>query len=651
MDFNLLLSAQPLVLAANLRTTAPVDGLMVVKNVPAKTYLRVSPAQWEILRLFEEPQMVPAVLDRAIRSRMTPPLGEFYELILKAERACVLRRPDCTETPIATCDWRGSVNPRHLAWPLGVLLLVGVVLSLGFRPELPSSILGAILGLLILGAASSLAEYLRGCLVRGAGGELYQPRWLWRALPPRFDIDTSDAVMMPRKCQDTVLLAEPAVLAAAAGITTWNQPEWCFFPLLGLIYVLRPILGGRFPEVIRLGREQELSDAEHSFLFPPNRTPRLRWRALARGLRQTNTWVRFCYGVIWTLAVVYLAARLTDTPPWSTAFWEAHGTRIAIAIAGSLLLLGLAYLAWETIQFAGTRGNAWRHAFAQWRARWFGGGGRELDEAARLEAIGGAPLLRALDPEQRVQLARSMEVVRLGPWRQLSAFEGAATPRVALVVRGRVAVRREDAKGRKQLLQILGPGDMLGLHDVADPSGGTHRLRTRTPVTLLSADRTQTSDYIMGRVTAAPFGNAVLKVPFLRGIALCRNWHLQAIQRFAQLSTLNPYPEGGIIFSEGEQVDSFYVVFEGSAIVWRGQKQVAVIRVGEFFGEIGLLQNSTATATITARQNMRCLAIPRTEFIRFVTNNYAVALELERVSSERLGRPIFPVRQSDFRAR
>lgn len=649
MDFTLLISAQPLILAPNLRTTPPANGLMVVKNIPARTYLRVTPAQWEILRLFEESQIVPAVLDRAIRNRLSLPLGEFYELILKAERADILRRPDRTITPVAACDWRGAVNPRHLAWPLGALLFVGVVLSLGFRPELPSSIPGAIMGLLVLLAATSLAEYLRGCLIRGAGGEVYHPRWQWRSLPPRFTIDAGDAIMLPRKLQDVILLVEPAVLAAAAGISTWNQPEWCFFPLLGLILNLRPILGGQFPSVVRIGHEQESSDAEHDFMFPPNRTPRARWRALGRGLRQTNTWVRFFYGIIWTLAVVYLAARLTDTPPWSLAFWEANGSRIAIAIAGSLLLLGLAYATWESVLFFRTRSNAWAHALRQWRDRWFGGGKRVLDEAGRLEAIAGAPLLRALDSEQRLLLARTMEPARHGPWRKLAAFEGAATPRIALIVSGRVAVRRVDSRRRKQLMQLLGPGDMLGLHDVADPKGGSYRLRTTTPVTLLTADRQQTSDLIMGRVTSTPFGNAVLKVPFLRGISLCRNWHLQAIQRFAQLSSLNRYPEGSIIFSEGEQVDSFFIVFEGDAIVSRGKRQLAIIRVGEFFGEIGLLQNSSATATITARHNTRCLAIARTEFIRFVTYNYAVALELERVSSERLGRPIFPVRQKDLR--
>jgi CRP-like cAMP-binding protein len=168
-------------------------------------------------------------------------------------------------------------------------------------------------------------------------------------------------------------------------------------------------------------------------------------------------------------------------------------------------------------------------------------------------------------------------------------------------------------------------------------------------VTLLTTDRAQASSLILGRVTRAPFGNMVLKVPFLRSIPLCKNWHLQAIERFAQLSTLTEYPDGHVIFSEGQMVDRFFIIFEGDAIVNRETRQIGVVRVGEFFGEIGLLQNSSASASISARRNLRCLEIPRNEFLRFVTHNYAVALELERVSTARLGRPIFPVRQSDFR--
>ena len=74
-----------------------------------------------------------------------------------------------------------------------------------------------------------------------------------------------------------------------------------------------------------------------------------------------------------------------------------------------------------------------------------------------------------------------------------------------------------------------------------------------------------------------------------------------------------------------------------------------MIHAGEFFGEIGLMQNSAPNASVSALLGTRCLRIPRTELLRFVTHNYTVALELERVSSERLGRPIFPLRVGDFR--
>jgi CRP-like cAMP-binding protein len=72
------------------------------------------------------------------------------------------------------------------------------------------------------------------------------------------------------------------------------------------------------------------------------------------------------------------------------------------------------------------------------------------------------------------------------------------------------------------------------------------------------------------------------------------------------------------------------------------------VRGGDFFGEIGLLQNSYPTARVAANDGARSLCIRRKEFLRFVAHNYSVALELERVSSKRLGRPIFPLSRGNF---
>jgi CRP-like cAMP-binding protein len=104
-----------------------------------------------------------------------------------------------------------------------------------------------------------------------------------------------------------------------------------------------------------------------------------------------------------------------------------------------------------------------------------------------------------------------------------------------------------------------------------------------------------------------------------------------------------------IILSEGQTVEDFFVIFEGNARVSRDGSALATIHAGDFFGEIGLMQNSSPNASVTAQHRTRCLRIPRVELLRFVTHNYTVALELERVSSERLGRPLFPLRIGDFK--
>src|SRR5690606_19301503 len=113
--------------------------------------------------------------------------------------------------------------------------------------------------------------------------------------------------------------------------------------------------------------------------------------------------------------------------------------------------------------------------------------------------------------------------------------------------------------------------------------------------------------------------------------------------RCAELSRIVNYNDGEVILQNGYYSDSFFIMFEGEAkISSRGQVR-GYIHGGDFFGEIGLLQNSNATAQVTASGLTRCLCIPRREFLRFVAHNHTVALELERVSSARLGHPIFPL--------
>jgi CRP-like cAMP-binding protein len=375
----------------------------------------------------------------------------------------------------------------------------------------------------------------------------------------------------------------------------------------------------------------------------------MRWQTLRRALRHPDTWVRMAYGVIWTLALIYAGGRLTDTPPWSLGFWETNGLRVSVAISASLAALGAGYLAWEFYYFLRRHARRLRRGFRLWRSRWFGGRKQVFLEGARLKAVADSPLFRTLPPPERQQLARVMQTTHHGAWRSLPDY-GPVPAKVSLIVSGTIGLYRRLPTGHIRRVQVLGEGDVVGLHDLADPKNPDYLVRTLSPVTLLTLDRATAEQIAISRMLRATLTNTILKLPFLRRISLCKHWHLQAIERFAHLSTIIDFPDGAVIFPEDQFNQEFFIIFERDALVSRNSRRLAVIHAGDFFGEIGLLQNSVSNARVSAKQGTRCLTISRIEFLRFVTHNYTVALELERVSSRRLGRPIFPLQKGNFRA-
>lgn len=639
MEINLVLTAKRWQLAPQLERTALAGGVQVVKNIPERSYLRITPRQWIILNRFREARTVPQVLEAAIEDRVTPALGEFYELILKAVRARILVEPGHSAAPMHAVNWSLALDPGHWRYPLWAMLGAGVAATFYFKPALPLSAHAAAAGLFLWAVAAMLGSLLAASLLRGAGAEVYRRGWR---------MCLNDACMLFAGEQRIVLLAPIALLAGVTGLLAWHEPQWSFFPLVGLLLKLRPIFGGSVNLVIRLGAANQLSDAEHHFLFAGNRTLAKRLKLLGRGLRSGVTWVEIGYGVLWTLALSYFFGVLAEVPPWKLAFWQTLGPRLGLAAVGSLVLLGLIYLGWESYVFLRDRARARRQTLRLGWQRWFGRDQVATDEAARLRAVLQAPPFRLLPPPVQQALAKAFKPFRAGPWKILHPL-GEPVSHVSLILSGQVGVYRQARTGRRLLVQVLGENDLAGLHAIADPDRPEYVYRTLTPVVLLRVEWAEAEKHILPRVPPVVLASQVQKIPFLLRTALCRNWHKQAIQRFAELSRLRDYREGEVILEHGFYSDSFYIMFESEADIITGGRRVATIGSSSYFGEIGLLQNSNATARVQARDGARCLCIPRKEFLRFVAHNHTVGLELERVSAKRLGRPIFPLSAGNFK--
>ena len=122
------------------------------------------------------------------------------------------------------------------------------------------------------------------------------------------------------------------------------------------------------------------------------------------------------------------------------------------------------------------------------------------------------------------------------------------------------------------------------------------------------------------------------------------NWSPHALAAFARRAAFQDYPADALVLQEGEDNHFFYLVHEGRLIVQRGREEVAQLGVGDFFGEISLLQNSITKATIVTRTPARFLVMHKRDFLQFFAKDSSIGLQFEAISSERLGEAIFPLK-------
>src|SRR6202040_4244929 len=89
------------------------------------------------------------------------------------------------------------------------------------------------------------------------------------------------------------------------------------------------------------------------------------------------------------------------------------------------------------------------------------------------------------------------------------------------------------------------------------------------------------------------------------------------------------FPFGSVIVTEGEEADAFYVLATGRArVVKKGEHgqevSLAAMRPGDSFGEIGLLQQTTRSATVRASADVELFRLDRSVFEALVRNHPAL---------------------------
>jgi uncharacterized membrane protein len=100
------------------------------------------------------------------------------------------------------------------------------------------------------------------------------------------------------------------------------------------------------------------------------------------------------------------------------------------------------------------------------------------------------------------------------------------------------------------------------------------------------------------------------------------------------------YEVGEVIFRQGDEGSSLFVIEDGAVEISYGEGRARVVLAtlfaGQYFGELSLFDGSPRSATATAAKRSRLVRLDRDDLVDFVNKNPAAALRIIAEMSDRL---------------
>jgi CRP-like cAMP-binding protein len=112
------------------------------------------------------------------------------------------------------------------------------------------------------------------------------------------------------------------------------------------------------------------------------------------------------------------------------------------------------------------------------------------------------------------------------------------------------------------------------------------------------------------------------------------------LQLISQQMTEQSYDAGAVVFHEGDMGDRLFVILTGTMHVYveREGKTItyALMRPGECFGEMALIEDAPRSATIRAAAPAYCLTLSKQGFLSLIQRHPQIALTIMKSLCQRL---------------
>lgn len=122
----------------------------------------------------------------------------------------------------------------------------------------------------------------------------------------------------------------------------------------------------------------------------------------------------------------------------------------------------------------------------------------------------------------------------------------------------------------------------------------------------------------------------------LAQVALFDGLSKRQLRRVAKLARMRRFADGSVLIRAGDAGRSFYVLLDGTAKVVPPSGRSRRIGVGDYFGEMALLDGAPRSADVVAQGEVLALTIDRAPFAKLLRSEPALAQALLSTLAGRL---------------
>ena len=645
MDTRQLLSREQLKLSKDIKEGPIEDDARIVKNEPSKGYLTVSPQEWEIIQLFRNGRTTAELVPELLRRRRCPSLGFLYELILKGYGAGILQSENEKPRIRRALEWNFqiTVNGAEIFGLLGFFFCFFVFL---FRDlSVPQSIWEMAVSYYLVPLFLSVGEILAACVLRSNDCEVYPPRFYLKTLFPHLSVDAEDAIMGGRGCEIGVALMRTAPIFFMYGFVSFVYPAFSLLLMIGVLYVLMPFAGSPASQLLKARLRKRQLSTHSRYQLRWNRWP---WIMLPNAIKQTDKRYLALLAIYtgWWLSMVgfafYKVAGIQGYHQLG-GLVRSFGFRVTMLVTALVVLFFAAeLLIYSIIVYRRNHMSLEKRMSGRLKGFPTARVNKRVPQSALVSFLQATHLFSEFgDGRETLQkIAERIQIVHQGP-RSFVIHQGEVGDAMYIVYEGAVDVVRELKTGRPEFVERLVRAEIFGEMALLDGVARTRGVRSHGDTFLLRIDKSTFDELVVGKLGRRKVKEIVQRRAFLYRSPFCRNWHPSAVDRLAAIAQLKSFAKDDLAVEEGKANDHLFIVYDGVMEVMAEGERKSRLRTRDFFGEISLLLNIDATASVVATDDSRCLIISKHEFYNMMGEDYELALLVEQTASQRLGSPIF----------